>query len=345
MSVHPCACVSNNRRGLPSAALTKSIVPRLAIYRFDGQHLRQQGERAGQSAKKMVSCAAIGKAGLLALYVACFVCCTLAYVRIDKPQYCSFFNNRAPSAQPGIRNCTWFKENSCCLQQEIEATFGRVKPLQGASPACQRYVNYLMCYICAPDQNLFYQGERLTVCEQFCDAWYEACGLAVLKGSIIRDLYPNGRQFCRSRRFKVARTDGCFSFDIALDTSSGMGHLSPCLHVIVALSLFCVLASRMPGTSRANYSCGTDHDINDYNEATRASNVVTNAAIRRNDSLVTSACKRCYSSRRKKSLNPTTCVSHGILEQCLLPLVISDRFPVHWARENISNIVVHATVS
>ncbi|KAI0233083.1 hypothetical protein LSAT2_016654, partial [Lamellibrachia satsuma] len=146
---------------------------------------------------------------------------TFAAVRAEstKLQYCSFFNNRAPSAQPGLKNCTWFKENSCCLQQEIEATFGRVKPLQGAPRACQRYVNYLMCYICAPDQNLFYQGERLTVCEQFCDAWYDACGLAVLKGSVIRDLYSNGRQFCLSRRFKVARTNGCFNFDVALDTS------------------------------------------------------------------------------------------------------------------------------
>ena len=292
----------------------------------------------------MVSCGAIGKAGLWTLSVACFVCCSLAYVRIDKPQYCSFFNNRAPSAQPGIRNCTWFKENSCCLQQEIEATFGRVKPLQGASPACQRYVNYLMCYICAPDQNLFYQGERLTVCEQFCDAWYEACGLAVLKGSIIRDLYPNGRQFCRSRRFKVARTDGCFSFDIALDTSAGMAPLSPCIRVIVALSLFCVIASQIPGTWRANYFCGTDYDINDFNEVTHASSL-SNTATRRDDSLVSDACRHTDSSQQNKSLNSPTFVGRDILEQRLMSLVNIDRLIVHWTRENISNIVGDATVS
>ena len=192
----------------------------------------------------MASRAAVGSVVVLLLTV--LVCSALASVHTEssKLQYCSFFNNRAPSEQPGLKNCTWFKENSCCLQQEIEATFGRVKPLQGASRACQRYVNYLMCYICAPDQNLFYQGERLTVCEQFCDAWYDACGLAVLKGSVIRDLYSNGRQFCRSRRFKVARTDGCFNFDIALDTSGGHRSTRPRLAVVVALSIFCVLATR-----------------------------------------------------------------------------------------------------
>ena len=41
--------------------------------------------------------------------------------------YCSFFNNRAPSPQINLKNCTWYKENSCCLQSEIESTFSKVK--------------------------------------------------------------------------------------------------------------------------------------------------------------------------------------------------------------------------
>ena len=46
---------------------------------------------------------------------------------INKPlNYCSFFNNRAPSPQVNLKNCTWYKENSCCLQSEIESTFSRV---------------------------------------------------------------------------------------------------------------------------------------------------------------------------------------------------------------------------
>ena len=150
--------------------------------------------------------------------ILCFCKPTICYNTI---QYCPFFNNRAPTAQPGLKNCTWYKENSCCMQKEIEETFGKVKPLKGASKSCQSYVNYLMCYICAPDQNTFYHNERLTVCEGFCNEFYEACGSAILKGSHIEDLYKNGTQFCLSRRFMVNSRSSCFSVNRELLTNSG----------------------------------------------------------------------------------------------------------------------------
>lgn len=139
-----------------------------------------------------------------------------------KLQYCSFFANRAPNIQLDLKNCTWFKENSCCRQREIDAIFSRVKPLRGASPACQRYTNYLMCYVCAPNQNTFYRMESLTVCEEFCDVWYDACQTAILKGSVIKELYSNGSEYCDSRRFKVlpASTRKCFFFDAKQDKST-----------------------------------------------------------------------------------------------------------------------------
>ena len=141
-------------------------------------------------------------------------------VQSTELQYCSFFNNRAPKPQPSLKNCTWFHENSCCMQEEIDATFGRVKPLVGASPACQRYTNYLMCYICAPYQNTFYFRERLTVCERFCDSWYQACGSAILKGSVISSLYSNGKDFCKSRSFLVREKTECFYIDSALERAN-----------------------------------------------------------------------------------------------------------------------------
>ena len=52
---------------------------------------------------------------------------TVLPVDSNKPlNYCSFFNNRAPSPQVNLKNCTWYKENSCCLQSEIESTFSKV---------------------------------------------------------------------------------------------------------------------------------------------------------------------------------------------------------------------------
>lgn len=155
--------------------------------------------------------------------------------------YCSFFDNRAPKPQPSLKNCTWFRENSCCMQEEIDATFGRVKPLVGASPACQRYTNYLMCYICAPYQNTFYFRERLTMCEGFCNSWYQACGSAILKGSVISSLYTNGKAFCKSRSFEVKNDKDCFYFHTSQDTTSS-GNILTDITVLINVigSLVCV---------------------------------------------------------------------------------------------------------
>ena len=129
--------------------------------------------------------------------------------------YCSFFNNRAPSTQINLKNCTWYKENSCCLQREIESTFSQVKPLIGSSNACQTYLNNLMCYICSPRQYKFYGKERLTVCIEFCDEMYSACSEAELKGSKISEIYLNGSEFCKSRRFNIdsRKNDNCFYYE------------------------------------------------------------------------------------------------------------------------------------
>lgn len=142
---------------------------------------------------------------------------------VKDPYYCSFFNNRAPKPQSNLFNCTWFRVNSCCVQEEIDETFGQVKTLPGASPACQKYTNYLMCYICHPEQNTFYLQGYLTVCEEFCNAWYHACGSAILKGSMVKELYKSGEQFCKSRSYKVKSmsTLGCFFFDKKMIIASG----------------------------------------------------------------------------------------------------------------------------
>lgn len=165
-------------------------------------------------------------------------------------EFCSFFNNRSPGPQPGLKNCTWFRRNSCCRQEEIDATFGRVKPLPGSSPVCQRYTNYLMCYICAPHQNLFYSRERLIVCEEFCDAWYDACKSVVLKGSTIKSLYKNGITFCKSRSFGVESIANgkCFFYDSVFETSSASDiNGLACIFVIIwTLLLITSTSAKIP---------------------------------------------------------------------------------------------------
>ena len=133
----------------------------------------------------------------------------------SKENYCPYFKNRAPKPQPDLKNCTWYKEKACCLQTEIDLIFPLVLPPLGAADKCLRYTNFLMCYVCAPDQNLFYKDERLTVCESFCDKWFAACGTAKLKGMNVKDLFESGKDFCLTRKFLVesASEADCFSFE------------------------------------------------------------------------------------------------------------------------------------
>ena len=138
--------------------------------------------------------------------------------------YCPYFKNRAPAPQPSLKNCTWYKDNACCLQTELDLIFPQVLPPLGASDKCLRYTNFLMCYVCAPDQNLFYNDERLTVCEAFCDKWFAACGEAKLKGMKIKELFKSGKEFCQARKFSVGDTSGsnCFTYDAKVESSAQM---------------------------------------------------------------------------------------------------------------------------
>ena len=144
-----------------------------------------------------------------------------------KENYCPYFKNRAPAPQPNLKNCTWYKEKACCLQTELDLIFPLVLPPLGANDKCLRYTNFLMCYVCAPDQNLFYENERLTVCEAFCDKWFAACGEAKLKGMNIKDLFDSGKEFCLERKFTVrsASEADCFSFEEEIP-SSALANLS-----------------------------------------------------------------------------------------------------------------------
>lgn len=144
-----------------------------------------------------------------------------------KENYCPYFKNRAPAPQPNLKNCTWYKEKACCLQTELDLIFPLVLPPLGANDKCLRYTNFLMCYVCAPDQNIFYENERLTVCEAFCDKWFAACGEAKLKGMNIKDLFDSGKEFCLERKFTVrsASEADCFTFEEEIP-SSALANLS-----------------------------------------------------------------------------------------------------------------------
>lgn len=123
---------------------------------------------------------------------------------VTMKNYCPYFENRAPRPQPDLQNCTWYRKNSCCLSKELTIILENIPPPTGANSECLKMLNYLMCFVCAPNQNEFYKNERLTVCQAFCNQLFDACGDAYLKGSKISDFYLSGVDFCLSRKFKVS---------------------------------------------------------------------------------------------------------------------------------------------
>lgn len=140
-------------------------------------------------------------------------------------KYCPYFKNRGPSKQDNLRNCSWYKENSCCFDEEIEFAFRQLTPLAGASKDCSQNLNYLYCYICAPNQNMFFKDFTLTVCQEFCDRVYSACKSALLKGRKIRYVYKNGKEFCQGRRFETDKEANgkCFTYEL----NKGVKSMSP----------------------------------------------------------------------------------------------------------------------
>ena len=101
-----------------------------------------------------------------------------------------------------------------------------------------------MCYICAPNQFKFYGKERLTVCTQFCDKMYNACAEAILKGSKINEIYSNGEEFCKSRRYNTGdiKQDNCFHYKVEHKTSSSNKLLALKMNVFL---LFVILFLKM----------------------------------------------------------------------------------------------------
>lgn len=152
--------------------------------------------------------------------------------------YCPFYNNRGTSPQPFLKNCTWYQGNACCEQIQIDYGFANVKPPQGASAECLLQLNYLMCYICDPMQYKFYGNEYLTVCSEFCDNLYGTCKDAILKGSVISNLYGSGVEFCESMRFRVKNreSDECFYYSDESKTGGGVANrCSACTLFLIAI--------------------------------------------------------------------------------------------------------------
>lgn len=120
-------------------------------------------------------------------------------------KYCPYFGNRLAGPQPSLENCSWFLNQSCCNQDEVDSIFEDIIPLFNVNQQCRQTMSYLMCYICSPDQKDFYADRRLTICDDMCQDIYDSCYNATYKGDPLNYWYRNGIEFCQGRQFQVGQ--------------------------------------------------------------------------------------------------------------------------------------------
>ena len=160
-------------------------------------------------------------------------------------QFCSFFGKRSPQSEKALKECTWYKNNSCCREYERHSYFqGNAKILSEdfnkskLTPECFKHFGYLMCYVCAPNQKVFFKSGRLSVCSRSCDLLYDKCKTSYIDiFGTVEKLYSNGKQLCESRKFIVS-DESCFLLDPASFVISSQGRLKPRFYELIPVSLF-----------------------------------------------------------------------------------------------------------
>ena len=135
----------------------------------------------------------------------------LGLVSMASASFCSYFGNREPGYEPDLNRCSDYRGNSCCQPDEEEIGFDVDPVFDGdVEGGCQSTVDRLRCWICHPEQNVFYRNEVLTLCEGMCNRLLSDCGGALWRDGRVRDYYNNGTTLCREMGFNIANTD-CFT--------------------------------------------------------------------------------------------------------------------------------------
>ena len=161
--------------------------------------------------------------------------------------FCSYFGNRKPGYEPDLRRCGTYRGNSCCQPDEEDISFNVDPIFHGQEGSdCQATVNLLRCWICHPQQNMFYRNEMLTVCEDMCNRMLGHCGGALWRDGRVRDYYGNGTALCREMGFNVSNTN-CFTA-----SSAGVKHTPGKLGTLIALFAGVLLTGLLTRSSQLN---------------------------------------------------------------------------------------------
>ena len=167
-------------------------------------------------------------------------------VTIANASFCSYFGNREPGYEPDLIRCVDYQGNSCCQPDEEGIGFNVDPIFHGEEGTdCQALVNQLRCWICHPQQNVFYKNEILTLCEGMCDRLLGRCGGALWRDGRVRDYYTNGTALCEEMGFNIATTD-CFT------AGSGARHTASRLAILITLFAGFLLTGLLTKSSQLN---------------------------------------------------------------------------------------------
>ncbi|GAU89991.1 hypothetical protein RvY_02475 [Ramazzottius varieornatus] len=136
----------------------------------------------------------------------------------SEAQLCPYYGaDRIAEPEGNLANCSWFGKKACCKRTEVTSVFSDMFKLFGATKECEDRLNYLNCYFCSPDQEIWFR-EKATICRSFCDSIYEHCADAWFEDRMIRDIFTDKTLqdggFCKDNFFDVVDSEkDCYKFD------------------------------------------------------------------------------------------------------------------------------------
>lgn len=160
---------------------------------------------------------------------------------------CPYFNGRPATRQPSLKQCSQYKENSCCTNTEIDVLFSQVTFFRDMSEFCRQHMTHIACYVCSPYQRDIFNGKTLQVCEYFCNEVLTACANAMYKGRRLKSLYKNGVSFCQDHGYDIVRTQNrtqktvekrCLGFDFNLKNANERIKTNMSILLFVLLRIF-----------------------------------------------------------------------------------------------------------
>eukprot|EP01062_Namystynia_karyoxenos_P059198 TRINITY_DN50632_c0_g1_i1.p1 TRINITY_DN50632_c0_g1~~TRINITY_DN50632_c0_g1_i1.p1 ORF type:complete len:462 (+),score=103.42 TRINITY_DN50632_c0_g1_i1:127-1386(+) len=128
---------------------------------------------------------------------------------------CTYWGGKEPRQELYLRNCSQYNAYSCCSPSEVSALFSvdnwlsRVHGDKFFAGECHRMLEALACWVCNPDQMVFYRDSKVRVCTSMCNTVHNFCSSSTLDHETLTfgEMFADGAAMCRYLDFEVADCD------------------------------------------------------------------------------------------------------------------------------------------